>query len=294
MGRGRKPKARKGYFYEKEEQAVIDYINCKDINKKNDIFNTILLPAFTKMIESIIRRYKLYVPDEEFDENFKDTISYLISKFALYKPVVYKYEEIEKLPEKTNAIMVDECEKKLFFKNANEKSPEYIIVTNEDNVKPYKLSVKNYKAFSYYQTICKNYLMAKGIQYVKEQKRNAPYDTVSEMYDNNIKYATEEDKGFILAEKLINKTAVEIQKMIDFPEKHNLNENEIKVGKALIELLNNWETHVITEDSNKLQKNKVLYFLREETLMSTKIVRENMKKYFKLYYSLKKEEIEDQ
>lgn len=114
------------------------------------------------------------------------------------------------------------------------------------------------------------------------------------MYDNNIKYATEEDKGFILAEKLINKTAVEIQKMIDFPEKHNLNENEIKVGKALIELLNNWETHVITEDSNKLQKNKVLYFLREETLMSTKIVRENMKKYFKLYYSLKKEEIEDQ
>ena len=55
--RGRKPsKERKGYFYEVQEQAVVDYIYSDDIHEKNRIFNEILKPAFTKMIESIIRR----------------------------------------------------------------------------------------------------------------------------------------------------------------------------------------------------------------------------------------------
>jgi uncharacterized membrane protein YheB (UPF0754 family) len=74
--RGRKPsKERKGYFYEEQEKAVADYILTDDEKKKNEIFNTILKPAFTKMIESIIRRYNLYPPDEEFQETFDDTIS---------------------------------------------------------------------------------------------------------------------------------------------------------------------------------------------------------------------------
>lgn len=79
--RGRKPKAeRKGYFYETQEQAVIDYINTYDDTKREKIFNDILLPAFTKMVESIIRRYNLYVPDEEFQETFDDTMSFMLTK----------------------------------------------------------------------------------------------------------------------------------------------------------------------------------------------------------------------
>ena len=78
--RGRKPKERKGYFYEKEENAIVQYINEKNVEEKNRIFNTILYPALTKMIESIIRRYKLFVPDEDFEQNFNDTISYLLTK----------------------------------------------------------------------------------------------------------------------------------------------------------------------------------------------------------------------
>ena len=64
--RGRKPsKERKGYFYEEQEKAVVDYLSTDNIVEKNKIFNTILKPAFTKMVESIIRRYNLYPPDEE-------------------------------------------------------------------------------------------------------------------------------------------------------------------------------------------------------------------------------------
>ena len=81
--RGRK---RKGYFYEEQEQAVYDYINTKDPIEKNKIFNEWLKPAFTKMIESIIRRYKLYPPDECFDETFNDTISFLMTKIDKFNP----------------------------------------------------------------------------------------------------------------------------------------------------------------------------------------------------------------
>ena len=79
--RGRKPKSeRKGYFYEEQEQAVIDYLNTFDDKIREEIFNTTLKPAFTKMVESIIRRYNLYVPDEEFQETFDDTMSFMLTK----------------------------------------------------------------------------------------------------------------------------------------------------------------------------------------------------------------------
>jgi hypothetical protein len=85
--RGRKPsKERKGYFYEREEQAVVDYISTDDEKEKNQIFNSVLRPAFTKMIESIIRRYNLYPPDEEFQETFDDTISFLMTKLSCFDP----------------------------------------------------------------------------------------------------------------------------------------------------------------------------------------------------------------
>ena len=81
--RGRK---RKGYFYEEQEQAVVDYIHAQTQVEKDRIFNQWLKPAFTKMIESIIRRYKLRPPDEEFDETFNDTISFLMTKIDLFNP----------------------------------------------------------------------------------------------------------------------------------------------------------------------------------------------------------------
>ena len=81
--RGRK---RKGYFYEEQEQAVVDYITAPTKSEKDKIFKKWLEPAFTKMIESIIRRYKLLPPDEEFEETFNDTISFLMTKIELFDP----------------------------------------------------------------------------------------------------------------------------------------------------------------------------------------------------------------
>jgi len=293
--RGRKPKERKGYFYENEEQAVIDYISTDDGVKKNEIFNKYLYPAFVKMIESIIRRYNLYCSDEEFVQTFNDTLSYLMSKISHYKKVMYIYEQIEFIPENEDAVIINEDNKKEFFKTANVNSPEYVEVDYfGNNIEYYKLKEKKMKAFSYCQTVVKNYLMFKRIQVVKEQQRNTSYDTVSDTFENDAKYSTEIIDSYILAEKLISKTSNEIRKMLQNAEENNLSEKEIKVGYALCDLFedNKWEQLIRDDDSNKLLKSSVLMFLREATLMTTKEIRDNCKPFKTLYFLLKKNELE--
>ena len=86
--RGRKPTKEKNgyYFYDAEEDAIVRYINSDSKEEKNQIYNELLKPAFDKMINSIIRRYKLYVPDEEHQQTFDDTLSYLLTKVGNFKP----------------------------------------------------------------------------------------------------------------------------------------------------------------------------------------------------------------
>lgn len=74
------------YFGEREEKAVVDYINSIDVVERERIFNEILKPAFKIMVESIIRRYSLMPPDEEFNDTFNDTMSFLMTKIKCFDP----------------------------------------------------------------------------------------------------------------------------------------------------------------------------------------------------------------
>ena len=180
--RGRKPKERKGYFYEKEETAIIQYIHEENIEEKNRIFNTVIYPALTKMIESIIRRYKLFVPDEDFEQNFNDTISYLLTKIHHFKPQIIGYDLIENEKEiaKHHFVMMTEEDLKQKLRDASEEDPEYVVVyfgfddDDESNInkKYYKKETHNYKAYSYCGTVCKNYLMFKSKQKEKKKTKN--------------------------------------------------------------------------------------------------------------------------
>ena len=300
--RGRKPKERKGYFYEKEENAIIQYINEEDTVEKNRVFNEIIYPALTKMIESIIRRYKLFIPDEDFDQNFNDTISYLLTKINHFRSTITGYELIENEKEisKHEYSLMSEEDIKQKMRDATDEDPDYVVVyfgfddENNDDIekKYYKKETHNYKAYSYCGTVCKNYLMFKSTQYQKKKIRNASYDEVFDEISNSVQYSTDEVNHTEMIEKLVIDIANEIERMVDNYDEHLLNENEVKVGNALVDLLRNWEEVLPNGGSNKLQKSSVLYFLREETMMSTKEVRDNMKKYKCVYKLLKKMAIE--
>ena len=237
--RGRKPsKERKGYFYEEQEQAVIDYITATDNIEKNRIYNTILHPAFCKMVESIMNRYKLYVPDEEFKETFDDTISFLMTKIELFKPD------------------------------------------------------SGFKAYSYCGTICKNYLILKIKNYTKGVKRCEPYDNVQSQLNDNIEFSyNDQDSKSQFLSDLIKNTSKNIDEILHTNKK--LNENEKKVGKALLNLFDNWEELLDQMSSNKFNKSSILLFLKETTLMNTKDIRIAMKKFKLAYYNTKKNMIDE-
>lgn len=298
--RGRKPKEKKGYFYEEEEQAIVTYINSENKTEKNKIFNKVIYPALTKMIESIIRRYKLFVPDEEFEQNFSDTISYLLTKINHFKPIIIGYDPYTGNTEGIDIVEMDEEVLKDKIRDATEEDPDYVkvlkIETDDSDYfdikynqkyEIYKKTEHKYKAYSYCGTVCKNYLMFKCTQYNKNKLRNASYDDIYDDLSNDERYSVTYDDSKSLAEKLIDEIADEIELQISEPIENNLSEDEVKVGEALTNLLRNWETVLPGEGSNKLQKSSVLYYLREYTNMTTKELRENMKKFKTAYNMLK-------
>lgn len=233
--RGRKPgKVRKGYFYEEEEEAFVKYITSEDQVERNKLFNEKLLPAFTKMIESIIRRYDLFTPQEDFKDTFYDTLSFLITK-----------------------------------------------VNNFD-------VTKGYKVYSYCGTVCKNYLILKRTQTMKQRERMTQFD---EAYMETRKDMVENSPIFKrnVNDEMIARMQTKLQSIVDgeveFEEP--LTENEIKVGYGLIELLSNWEDLFQKMGSDKFNRTSVLYFLKEYTMLTTSEVRQALKRYRDVYFDLK-------
>ena len=66
-----------------------------------------------------------------------------------------------------------------------------------------------------------------------------------------------------------------------------LNENEIKVGKALINLMQNWDELFAQMGSNKFNKSSILLFLKETTMLNTKEIRDAIRVYKRKYYDIK-------
>lgn len=295
--RGRKPKEKKGYFYENEEEAIVRYINETNIVEKNKIFNGVLYPALTKMIESIIRRYKLFVPDEEFEQNFGDTISYLLTKINHFKPEIYCYDEFTGSTDGISFSEMTESEYREKVKGAEETDPEYIHVDfeddeeNDESKNNFRKVLHKYKAYSYCGTVCRNYLMYKCSQYTKKKLRNSSYEDIFEDINNNERYSTSEESFATHAENLVDNITKEIEKMITAPEENGLTDDEVKVGKSLITLFRNWESVLPNDGSKKLQKSSILYYLREDTMMTTKELRDNMRNFKNVYYFLKEKEI---
>jgi hypothetical protein len=227
----KKPKLTTNYFDVREEEAVKAYLIAETKQEKDSIYNEFLRSPLDKMIESIIRRYKLYRKDMTYIDIHADTHSFLMTKVDKFKPA------------------------------------------------------KNKKAYSYFGTICKNYLMGQILKDQKEMNRKISYEDISATLENrpDMVYYLEFEK--IDAEKIIDIFLVDLKNYI---EKNNLPDNETKMGHALIDLFDDYGNIFIGNDNNKFNKNIILLSLREMTNLSTKEIRTSMKKFKKLYFELMK------
>jgi len=214
------------YFDTREEEAVRMYITAKTREEKEEIYNTYLKDPLTKMIESIIRRYKLYRKDMDYQDVHYDTHSFLMTKVDKFKPD------------------------------------------------------KNKKAYSYFGTICKNYLMGQIQKDQKDSNRKISYEDISSTLENRPDMVYYMEFESMDAQKTIEIFKQDLKKYIT---ETNMNDNESKLGYALIELFENYGNIFIGNDNNKFNKNIVLLSLREMTNLNTKEIRIYLKKYKILY-----------
>jgi hypothetical protein len=229
--KGRKPKS-DNYFDEKEELAVRLYLSATTFEEKNKIYNQSLRKPLDKMISSIIRRYKLYRKDMDFQEIHTDTHSFLMTKIDKFKPS------------------------------------------------------KEKKAYSYFGTICKNYLMGQIIKDQKDTNRKISYEDISSDLENNDRedliYYIDNDDDFN-TEKVIESFLNCLYGILQDP---SLSENEKKLGESLYDVFINYDQIFVSTDNNKFNKNIILLSLRDMTNLSTKEIRASMKKYKKVYFEL--------
>ena len=160
------------------------------------------------------------------------------------------------------------------------------LITKINNFDPNK----ECKAYSYCGTICKNYLILRRTQSIKKRDKFLSYETVFSNPEKNNRF-TNEPKEDDFHTRLISQTKEEIQNILDNgqTEKRKLTENEIKLGNALIEILNHWEDMIDDSSSRKFNKVSMLYFIKEYTLCNTTEVRNAMKIYKNIYLFTKQD-----
>ena len=114
----------------------------------------------------------------------------------------------------------------------------------------------------------------------KDFNRTIPYDDISSDIEQDPELSYVIDAVPIDYREVITKLSVKLE---EFMITEKLNENEMKVGYALLDIFNNFDKIFQIGEGNKFNKNLILLSVREMTSLSTKEIRIAMKKYKKVY-----------
>ena len=280
------------YFAEREEKAVFDYINSNSAEEKNQIYNEILLEPFRKMIQSILRRYPIHIGNYNMEEVESNALTHLIEHMIKYRPFIIETNKTD-----TNKwTKLDVNHRFWFIEDAN-KDLKSLTEKNTKNL--YRMF--NSRAFSYCQTIIRNYYKDHSKKSYTEKKINLSFDDYVDEINENIEYTyeLEVDTNYQL-EKLIKTVIEKIEDKIT--NDLTMKKNEVIVGDAIANVLKNW--HVLFQEdtpdgkfnkriTNKFAKNKILFFLKEQTGLSTKEIRIGIKPFKEIYFIEKIDYLDD-
>lgn len=224
------------YFGPEQEEAVVKFLTSESYSERNKIYNEFLRHPINKMVESIIRRYKLYRKEYDYEDVHSDTLSFLVTKMHNFKPD------------------------------------------------------KNKKAYSYFGTICKHYLLGQLIKDDKKLKSDISYEDVYKAVENMDTQIYNIDDQKMQLDDFIKEISASIKAELQHTK---VSETELKVGDALIKILDNWETIFEQVGSgNKYNKNLILSYIREITDLTTKDIRVGMRRFKKMYGLIKNDKID--
>lgn len=239
--RGRK-RTTEPYFGPEQEEAVRLYVNSDDAIERNRIYNTHLREPLNKMVELIIRKYKLYRTGLTFEQQHMEALG----------DVMMKADKFD--------------------------------------------GDRNKKAYSYYGTIIKRFIIGELQKEDKNLKKYLSFDGMATYLESTDDYQYEiSNHDDFTIDKFMKKLVEEIKKEIDDDEdvsekviKKKVTDNERAVGYALIDILEDWERmfeHL--SHGSKYNKIAVLETMRNHTGLTTKDIRLAMKRFKTLEELLK-------
>jgi len=273
------------YFADKEEQAVINYINSDSLEEKNKIYNDILIEPFRKMIQSILRRYPIHIGNYGMEEVESNALTHLIEHMVKYRPFIIERRKTDSEDGKWYKL----GDKYRFFGSLDAENKLEILKGLDDG---YVYRIFYSRAFSYCQTIIRNHYKDHSKKSYTEKKVNLPFDDYIDDINENLEFTYEiETEAQHQLERLINSVVNKIEKRIETDL--TIKKNEEIVGDAIINVLKNWQV-LFMEDSpdgrynkkvtNKFAKNKILLYLKEQTGLTTKEIRVGIKPFRDIYF----------
>jgi hypothetical protein len=278
----RKPKEPRIYFTQETEDAIIEYLQTEDVNKRNLIYNNKIAYAFFKLAENIIHTFKFYYTDiDTLDELNHQVITFLLEKLPLYhhsknindrlcKIIIKEYNEnyvINSFIDYTNnSITVTQNQINEFISNLE--------LTEECLEEVLKITPP--KAYSYFGTIAKRYLIVYNDKNYRKLQEKADIEEIDENKTVLYEVIREADLDNNL-DTFINQYIEYIDTYLFqlFPKTH-----DAKTADAIMELFRKRESIGI------FNKKALYIYIREITDVPTPQITKITKKLKMLYIKL--------
>jgi len=272
--RKRKPKEPKIYFTQDTEDAIIEYLITEDSNKRNLIYNERIKYAFYKLAENIIHSFKFYYTDIDTIEELKyEVIAFLLEQ-------LHKFNQSRSIERKFNKIIIKEFKEHYTLKSFLEYTNDSVVITQQqinDFISTLKVSSKCLesisiltppKAYSYFGTIAKRYLIIYNKKNYEKLKNQAEVDEIDEdksFLNDSIREAEDIADIYKFIPQYVDYIDKNLYKV--FPKKY-----EAKIADSIIELFRKRES---LEIFNK----KALYiYIREMNDVPTPHITKVIKK----------------
>jgi hypothetical protein len=240
------------YYGEPQEKAVLHYVRLSgntylESKEREVIFNNVLKYPLNKMIESIIRRYKLYLKKESYEDSHSDTFSFLMTKLDKFDP------------------------------EAHYKSYSYYgtIIKNYMLGKILKED-KEMKQNSSYEDLYP-YIEENDRYSYSIEKPEGSYDDFIKELHTKIEYKIHNED---LSENEVKVAYAIVDILKNWESIFGLNQENMVLSDGT---LNQDGTTLNHKGTDKFNKNKILSHIRDYTLLNTKDIRVSMKKFKELY-----------
>lgn len=264
--RRRKEKQPRIYFTADTEDAIIEYLSSTDQNQRNLIYRERIEYAFYKLAENIIHTFKFYYTDSSSIEDLKhEVIAFLLEKLHLFN-------HSKNINDKLTKIITKEFGKK-YEKDSFLKYTNNSITVTQSQINEFISTLKGLpsecydkiskitppKAYSYFGTIAKRYLILYNNNNYKKLQEHATIEDIDEDKNTILETIREaEDKSD--TDKFIDQFVMYVDNNMKniFPKPQ-----DAKTADAIIELFRKRES---LEIFNK----KALYiYIREMTEANT-------------------------